>query len=249
MKVFKDIVIISVLAVFTNSCGELFLDCYEGNGKAGYINIDPGKYTDFDEIVSRGSFDIIVEGDTSKRYIRVEGDENLLDRIVVEERGSTLYIELENDKCISPELGMKIYVGTPAMEYSELEGSGNIIINDLQEDKLETVISGAGNITINNCIVSNTYKASIEGTGNINATGKCTNVEYNIDGSGNIYADNFKSSHCYVNIDGSGYAHVHAYSTLDVKIDGTGTVYYSGTVTEDNITVDIDGYGSVEPKN
>lgn len=250
MNIFKNSIAIIITAVVFNSCDALFLDCYEGNGIPDSMDILSSEFDDFDEIECAGTYSIIVQGDTSNRYIRIEGDENLLERIVIEERGTTLYIELEDNECITSELGIAIYIGTPELEYVGLEGSGDIIINDLYEDNLEATISGTGDISVFNTSVSNTFSARIDGSGDINATGKCNYVEYYIDGSGNIYADNFKSNHCSIDIDGTCHAaYVYANSSLDVKIDGTGFVYYSGSVTEDNITTDIDGYGKVEPGN
>ena len=250
MKAFKNIVPIILFAFSLTCCSDFFLDCYEGNGVPDSKDISASEIDDFDEIECTGSYSIIVDGDTSKRYIRIEGDENLIDRIVIDERGTTLHIELEDNECITSELGIKIYIGTPVLEYIELEGEGDIIINNLYEDNLETTISGEGDISVYNTTVTHRFTASIEGKGAINATGKCTYAEYYIDGEGKIYADNFVSSYCKVDIDGLCLAaYVNANKTLDVKIDGTGYVYYTGNVTEDNITTDIDGIGNVDPKN
>ena len=220
----KILIPVTISILLLSSCGDWFFNCYQGNGVLG---IEDRAVTSFDQIVSSGEFDIRIDGDTSAQYLRIEGDENLLDRVVTKVRSGVLYIELEDGNCIEPEVGMTIYIGSNTLNAIDLDGKGNLYIDDLSVSSLELNVSGDGNIY---------------------ASGKVNNLEINIDGVANIIADEFRSNYCSIDINGEAYVYIYVNTSLVVDIDGVGTVYYTGNISDENVSKDIDGTGSVTRK-
>lgn len=114
------------------------------------------------------------------------------------------------------------------------------VLNDLS-------LFGSGNITATGTFSGNTdFNAEVAGSGNIHfSNGNTQNFYSRVDGSGGIYALNMVAGKVEVVITGSGITEITATRQLNVKIVGSGKLYYRGTPV---ITTNITGSGAVLPK-
>jgi hypothetical protein len=87
-------------------------------------------------------------------------------------------------------------------------GSGDIVFKNLEADEVNVKISGSGDV-------------ELEG-------GNADEMDLRISGSGKLQAEDFEVSEFSAAISGSGSARITAREDLDVKISGSGKVYYHG---------------------
>ena len=125
---------------------------------------------------------------------------------------------------------------------SNTAGSGNIIFQQLTVPAVNVTIIGSGDARLGTMTATSLY-VSASGSGNVSATGKVTDQHITTIGSGDYQADAVQSQSATVQVSGSGSSRVGAVSeTLDVRINGSGNVYYSG---RPSINTDISGSGKV----
>ncbi len=267
-----------LLAVILFSSCE-YRNCIDGNGN--YV-IEPRTVTGtFVGIELEGSYNVFVSRDTVVS-IEVEADENVLPFVLTRVRAGRLLIDSE-EQCIRTKRTINVYVSMPDIKELildgsglievdtidvlntdiQLNGSGEIFIDDLYADACDILLDGSGLITVNR-LTSNICKV------NHNSSGKVVikdayaeDLNFNLDGSGaievyridapNLEADLGGSGHiileggvdfAIMSITGSG--NIDAFNLIqrecDAYISGSGSIYTFVTLY---LTVDIPGSGMV----
>ncbi len=121
-----------------------------------------------------------------------------------------------------------------------INGSGDIIIENIICNKIETTINGSGNM--NAGIVANNTETTIRGSGDIEYYGTSSIHTIRISGSGDIDSFDLYTEETYIDISGSGNSLVWVETLLDVYISGSGNVTYKGNP---DLYIDIPGSGDV----
>lgn len=117
---------------------------------------------------------------------------------------------------------MSADVHAPTIDGVELNGSGNVDVDEVK---------------------SSSFKGSIAGSGNLSARGSADRAAFSVSGSGNIDANDLMCDVVSVSIQGSGNANVHADKKLDAQIAGSGNVNYSGKPL---VQQSVEGSGAVQ---
>jgi len=225
MNMKKGIVLIFVIIVtilFFSSCYEMQLRCIKGNGN---LTEEYRVHEDFSKVVSTGSFDVFITYDTLYE-VHIEAEENLMQYIETEVRGTKLYIEERDNRCLRTNYPIIIRIKTPEITAVNLTGSGNIMCDSVNTEMFEIDLIGSGDITAN--IWADFIEADLTGSGEINLIGEADETDFSIPGSGNIRTLDLMQNECYAEILGSGNIYVNVLEYLEVKITGSGNVYYLG---------------------
>ncbi len=122
--------------------------------------------------------------------------------------------------------------------------NGNLSVTIVMPSLNGTSIDGAGNFTVNgNFITKGVFSSWISGAGKIQVNGgSADSLDAGIDGGGALNEAAFAVKTASVKISGSGSADVKVSDRLDVNIDGSGIVYYTGSPV---INQHISGIGKV----
>ena len=173
----------------------------------------------FTKIKSEGVFEInIVQG--SEQFLEITANENIIHRVLTKVVDNELRLYLEDGN------------------YSGLDLSANITVTAL--DKLSN--SGTGDIIASSISNASSLEIKNSGTGNIEMQGTANTLELKNEGSGEFNGFDFSTSNCIVNTIGTGDCEVFCDDDLNVKIVGTGDVYYKG---QPIIEADITGSGKL----
>jgi hypothetical protein len=189
-----------------------------------------------------GSFDVeITQGTTVS--VQIEGDENILPYIIVEDRDGYLVIKTKDHINYSATNDIKVFITTPNLEEVILAGSGNITGRSKfsGSDKLIMKIAGSGDMKME--VNTPTVQSEIAGSGSITLTGETKDESIKIAGVGDYNADGLKAENAKISIAGSGDVKVFASAVLDVNIAGAGTVFYKGSP---NVKQHVAGSGEVK---
>jgi hypothetical protein len=155
--------------------------------------------------------------------ISITFDDNLIDFIHTESDGKLLVID--TDESFSSHNSVEITITVPQLEMVESEGSGTIDIVNIDSKRFRATISGSGELT---------------------ATGKVEQLEIEINGSGDVQADELLANEVFVEINGSGSAAVNAVESLDGEINGSGDIVYIGK--PDSVHSSVNGSGSIRKR-
>jgi hypothetical protein len=218
-KVFL-MMILSGLILIVNSCMIPF-NCERGSGNTKIYEV---------VIPSVKGIDINVSGDVfitkgSEQSITIETDENIFPLLITNNNYGLLNVE--NDKSICP-TKLIIRMTIPEVNRVLINGSGNITVNDnFETNGFKAEINGSGNIGIKN-LKANSMNFSIDGSGDIDATGNSDITRAEIDGSGNINLAGLNSRVGFANINGRGDIRISIIDELYAEINGSGSIGYKG---------------------
>lgn len=221
----KALVVTLVLAI-TASCSAQWGKKIKGNGEKVTIERSTG---DYDAIAVSGWFDVdLVDG--KEGQLRLEGESNLLEYIVTEVKNGKLIIKTENNVNLKPSDwngGIRITVPVERISAISLSGSGDIVSKTiLKADKLETAMSGSGDITLD--VETGSVSASMSGSGDITFNGTTTDFSATISGSGDIKAFDLEADNVDATVSGSADIKVTANKMLRARVSGSGDITYRG---------------------
>jgi len=235
----KRITILSILLLSLTlsytSCVKDYI-CISGEGEimSTTLNIDS-----FIGINSMGAEKVtITQGGVQK--VEVLSQENIVAHLQTEVIGGIWKIKLDDGLCFT-DYDLSINITTPNIEEVSITGSADIHINDFyNQDQLSINITGSGDIELHDFKDCTDLSIDILGSGNIDCLGQfddLENINLDIGGSGDFYGFNAETNNCDIDITGSGMCKVSVKDHLDVKISGSGDIYYKGNPFQNtNIT-------------
>ncbi len=180
--------------------------------------------------------------------VEVVGKASTLEDLITEVKGRELIIRFPNKNYLFRDFNagkIDIYITVPEIDALNLAGSGDIICEGpINSRILNLAISGSGDILMED-LQSDRVKASISGSGDIQISGSemCTDLNVSISGSGDFKGIDFPVEDVVVRIAGSGGASVVAENNLNVRVAGSGDVVYKGSPLVDQAIV---GSGDVK---
>lgn len=205
---------------------------------------------DFDEVIMRvGGKVLITQG--NKNEVILEGDEDYLKEIETEVRGGRLNIKSRRSNWRWWRGGnnrsrLTVYITVKELKGAYISGSGDIISqNTIKTRDFTASIAGSGDIEMD--LEVEYVEAKISGSGNIELQGKSDEARLSISGSGKYIAEKLVVGDYRVSMSGSGRGSINVEGELDVRISGSGKVYYMGRPTSVNSSVS--GSGSVRKIN
>ena len=234
-QIFSQAFIGLLLTAILTSC----MDCMEGNGK---MATRTAKFNEVTAVKLSLSADVKLVNDSSGT-VKIEGESNLIEAIVIEQNGTKLTIS--SDRCFSTNKPITITIPMKTVTDLQINGSGSILSSaQLGASDLELGINGSGDIDID--VRATNVKSNINGSGNIVLKGSAQRHKIDVNGSGNLEAADFPTGNVAITVNGSGDCRVLATTALAIKIRGSGSVYYTGSP---DISSDIKGSGTIQKMN
>ncbi len=214
----------------------------KGNGNVVTIERSVG---DYDEVSSAGWFDIeLVAGNEGE--LTLKGEENLLKYIKTEVKNGELIIKTERGVNLRPSTwnkGILITVPVEEIRAVRLSGSGDVVSKTtLKSNTFKASISGSGDVTLT--VEAESMKASISGSGDMELEGKTTDLDVSVSGSGDIKAFDLIADNVEASVAGSADLKVTANQMLKARVSGSGDITYKGNPSK--IDSKSSGSGDIE---
>lgn len=215
------------ILLFSTCQKDHVFDCFTSTGKTITQYRNAGLFTN---IELRNSIDLILYPDTTP-FIQVTAGEHLVDGIITELEGNTLYIRNEN-KCnwvrsFENEYTVKIGMRNP--EHISYYGSGEIRCQDTIRTPEFTFESwnGSGSIfLLLSCDVS--HLINNVGRNDIHASGKSGVSFVYVHDTALLDARNLETGYTYIRNSSTGDCNVYVTKELSAEIQYTGNIYYRG---------------------
>jgi hypothetical protein len=210
-------IIILFLGFFIQSCS---FHKINGNGDQTVEQRDAENFTAVTLVTNSNVY--ITQGDAYT--VTVEAESNLLPYIETNLRGEELLIGSTHNFNLHPTLPITVRITMPDIKSVKVSGSGTIDAEGFDEQEIDVVLSGSGqiNVTANTDLIT----ANISGSGLINLAGNTIDQKLVISGSGKIQSYNLLAKNCQANISGSGDIFANPSDKLKVNISGSGSLYY-----------------------
>lgn len=208
---------------------------------SGDVVVEERYLPDFDGVSLSGIGEVtLIQAD--EQSVLIEAEDNIMPYITTEVRRDVLYIGIEDGVAIQNNEPLKFAVTAPEITSFDVSGSGTIIAENVDTDKLSVEVSGSGEIGIED-VETEFLAIRISGSGDVMAQGEATDQVVNITGSGSYAAPDLASDDIEIRVSGSGEAMVWATDTLSVDISGAGKVAYQG---QPQVNHSITGAGVVQ---
>ncbi len=191
-----------------------------------HVITETRKMTNYDKLSVTGPYQVkIVSGNNHE--VKITADENLMQAIDIYVKAGRLVIRTHPDFNIKKYTRLDVEVSAKYLSDIKLTGSGEVYNNyTFNWKNLKLSVTGSGNIDFD--INVNHISAFVIGSGDTKLKGKAENLKINIAGSGNVDAKNLSTTNADIQITGSGDVYVKVQEKLNIKIFGSGNVYYYG---------------------
>lgn len=190
--------------------------------------VETRQVASFDRLEVSESVDVkVVDGDG--RHVRVYAGENVIDRVVTESSGGVLRIDVRDRGIVigSDPLGdAQVEVTADALEGVVIEGSSDVLLEDLD---------------------AQAFEIEVEGAGDLEASGSVDDLTATIQGAGDADLSDLSVRTATVTVEGAADAALNVSDELHVTVEGAGDVTYRG---DPDVESEIEGAGDlrqVEP--
>ena len=239
----KYLLMIAVASLALGSCHYILGRRVRGDGN---IKTEDHTVSAFKNLRVSAAINVyITQGDI--KPIRIEGDDNLLPYIEVEQDGDEVVIKNREGYNLEGSDDLKVYVTAPEFHHISLSGAGDIIAENKISNpgEMEINLSGTGDIKMDE-LDAPKVGADISGVGSIYIKGQTKDVDMNISGAGSAHCYDLMAENTKIQISGVGSAEVYASVKLDAHVSGAGSVDYKGNATD--VSQEVSGVGSVNKK-
>ena len=169
---------------------------------SGQMTSETRDVSGFTEVVLEGSGTVLIEV-TGTESLSIEAEDNLMSRITSDVRSGRLV--LGSRGAISPTREIVYTVTVASLEGVVISGSGDIETAGITAPEFTAEISGSGRVLVEDLELGMLH-ATIEGSGNIEASGVAEDLELRVPGSGSFRGEDLETVSATVSIDGSGEA-------------------------------------------
>ena len=189
----------------------------------GDRTVETRQVAPYDRLEVSESIDVqVVPGDG--REVRVAAGEHVIDRVVTESSGGVLKIDIrDRGIVIGPDPLNDVSVQVPVSQLTrvDIEGSGDVTLEGIDQDALELRVQGAGDVE---------------------ASGTVDRLTAEIQGAGDARLSQLAARTARVVVQGAADAELNVSDELDVTIQGAADISYAGNPT---VRSDIEGAGDL----
>jgi hypothetical protein len=209
-----------LLIVLVVACGLLAAGCGGGPRTTQTRNVG-----DFDHINVNGDIDVdVVPGPSGT--VKVTAGEKVIDRVVTQTDHGELNVRIRD---------RGIVIGSDPFKDVHV---------DVSSDSLDTIrVTGSSDLRLGR-IDSDEFTVAVNGSGDIEASGKVDNLIAMIQGAGDAHLFDLEARTATVSVQGAGDAEVNVTDRLDVSVEGAGDVRYRGRPA---VHQTVEGAGDIRP--
>ena len=228
--------IASALLISLSSCDKI-----NGVDGSGHVITETRILSDFTKVHADGDVNLFLHS-SDENKVEVTTDDNIMHYVETYVSGGELFVDMDNKKWNYDYTQLDIHVYTTTYTLVKTNGRADVQTMDpIITGSFEAEINGSGNGSFD--VTCDNLNLAIDGDADIFCTGSATSAHYTINGHGKIDALGTPAVTVDADINGSGNIYVHCSGHLDGTIDGSGHIYYIGDCSVES---HINGSGSVE---
>lgn len=184
----------------------------------------------FREITVSSGIDLYLTQATTES-VRIVGDKELADKVLVEKDGNALRIKFKENTNWSglfrKQGSVKVYVNVKTLNALHASGGSDVFgQNTIKADRFDLHASGGSDVKINLVCKDATIQSS--GGSDLNISGTAENMELHSSGGSDVYAGNFSVNYAKVSSSGGSDANVHVNKALEANASGGSDIRFSG---------------------
>ncbi len=205
------------------------------------------KVSDFTKIKAGEKFDIILIQDSLKAgTIELSAGKNVIDGYLTEVNNGELYINNSNkfNWVRKLQIRQKVVVYFKDLEVLQIDGSAKFTSQDTIVSKTSITVKHGGLEDADLTIKGDYIFVDCTNTGGVNLSGSCFLLSSSVDDISFVNSKNLIADKCYINSFSKDDSYVDGKSVMDIKLYGTGNVYYRTDIST-SVTIEAKGTGKV----
>lgn len=208
------------ITILLNSCINNFGVDGNGNLETDKRKIDPV----ITEIYVSNSIDVVLtQGNNCN--LEVTADSNLLEYIVTEQDGNSLYIKIKKNSNIVNHNSLKAEITLPNITYISTSGASSLkTTNTIISKEIELKASSSSDLVIS--LESENLTADASSAAEIKIKGKAINVKYEASSSAAINAEKLFANYIDAKASSAGNISCSPIINLDAQASSGGTVHF-----------------------
>lgn len=192
------------------------------------ITTEAKNFSDYNSLNVTNEFEVFLTFSDTEEKIEVEANENLQSLIIVEQKGQTLNIRVQNNTSIKGTETMKVHITTKEIVDYNLTGEAQLtLLNELVTEDVAINLTGessfAGAIDIQN------LETNLTGESELNISGTATNFTAILTGESEVEDYDFIAKKVDINLTGDSKAYLTVTDELSVVAAGESVLHYKGT--------------------
>jgi hypothetical protein len=229
----KKILLVFIIVAAGTAC------MFTSDSHSGPMQKETRVVTGFEGIRVGGAFEVTLTQSETYSLV-VDAQSTLLPKIKTDVKGGVLEISTSGD--ISTDSAIRITIGLPNLKSVEGSGASRVLCtNRFRSPSLRIKSSGADVMRLETA--SKKIEVTLSGAGSITLSGSSEELEADLSGAGDLEALHLETNKTEVFVSGAGHAKVNARSSLSGKVDGAGSITYSGDPSDKFI--ETNGVGSI----
>lgn len=205
------------------------------------------KVDEFTKIKAGEKFDILLVQDSARAgEIELTAGKNVIDGYLTEVNNGELYINNSNqfNWVRKLQIRQKVVVYFKNLEEMQINGSAKFSSVDTIFSKTSINIKHGGLEDADLLVKGDYIFVDCTNTGGVNLSGSCFLLSASVDDISFVNSKNLVADKCYLNSFSKDDSYVDGNSVLDIKLYGTGNVYYR-TGINTSVSIDAKGKGKV----
>ncbi len=200
-----------------------------GVGSTAAVKTEIRNVPPFTGVDAGGAFNVyITKGEPIE--VKVETDEEFLEKITTEVSNNVLYIK---SKGIRNPGKLNIYITLPVLQYLNASGASSFKCEGVFEaDEFTLEASGATNVSL--AINVKTLKSNISGAADAKLSGRAAEHSSEVSGAGSLKAFDLETDNLTLDVSGAGDARVDVKGTANVHKSGAGSLRYKNKPQTEN---------------
>jgi hypothetical protein len=227
------------LTMTLGSCQHFLGKRVRGNGNIKTEDRSVGSFKNVE--ISATAKILLSQGD--QHSVKVEGDENLLPYVEVNQDGDKIIIRDRPGFVLRPTGDLRIYITSPVFSEIDASGASDIVSQNKisNPEELSMRLSGAGDVKME--VDAPRFTFTMSGAGSIYLKGQTKDVELHMSGAGSAHFYDLLAENVQVNISGVGSAEVYGSVKIQAQISGAGSISYKGNASD--VSKQVSGIGSI----
>ena len=222
------------------ACSIPLIDTVAITGSGDLVTVEES-VSGFDRLDISHTFDAdIIQSQTYG--LVVELDDNLVEYLIIEQRGDTLLLGLEDDQSYN-NITLKAQISMPVLRAIELSGASDVKFTQFSSSNpFDVEISGAS--SVEGDIEAGDVAIDLSGASDIRLSGRGNDLKLDASGSSEVDLSDFSVNNAELDLSGASDATVNVSGRLDVSASGASDVKYIGSPTFG--TVETSGASTIQ---
>jgi len=183
-----------------------------------------------------GPFEVHINFSDTNHNLTFDGDEQYIDKVIVEEKGNTLKIRLAKNIVLKNDASIKVYL--TSKEITKYAGTGEavfLIEDELESKEIDLFLTGESAFTAT--IMTEELSIASTGESTIAITGTANTTDVSLTGAAKFKDFDFECKDLNIQLSGESQASVTIQERLNVVATGESVLNYKGSPNEINKVV------------